>query len=104
VPSKVRYAVVGDTLIREYAAPLVSGTTVTYGPYVGRQELVERVSLAAPLFQGVYADGTAASGAVPAAQLEDVTRIRVRLQAGHEAGPSSVNDEVRVDVTLRNAI
>ena len=107
VPSRVRYALVGDDLIREEAAPVVSGTTVTYGPYLGRRALVDRVATgtgAPALFQGVLANGTAVSGAVPAAQLKDVTRIRIRLLSAHDVGPTSVNDEVRVDVTLRNAI
>lgn len=105
VPHRVRYAVDGDDLIREQAAPVVSGSTVTYGAYSVRETLVEGIATGAsapPVFQGVLASGPV-TGAVPAGQVGDVIRVRVRLASGHRVGPAEVRDEVRADVTLRNA-
>lgn len=106
LPSRVRYAVVGDDLIREVAAPVVAGGTVTWGAYAGRITLADGVvtGTGAPaLFQGILPSGPV-SGAVPAGQLGDVVQIRIRLALTHGVGPGSttVRDEVTADVTLRN--
>ena len=106
LPSRVRYAVEGDDLIREEAAPIVSGGTVTWGAYAGRVTLADGVVTGAgapALFQGILPSGPA-GGAVPANQLGDVVQIRIRLALTHRvgAGATSVQDEVTADVTLRN--
>jgi prepilin-type N-terminal cleavage/methylation domain-containing protein len=107
LPSRVRYALVGDELIREEAVPAVAGGGVTWGAYAGRTVLADHVVTGAgapALFQGILTSGPM-SGAVPAAQLGDVVQIRIRLALTHGVGPgsTSVSDEVTADVTLRNA-
>ena len=107
LPYRVRYALVGDDLVREQAAPVPAGGTLTYGAYTGRRTVADGVASGTgvpALFQGITASGPLA-GSVPASQLGDVIQIRVRLTLGHRVGPGSatVRDEVRADVTLRNA-
>lgn len=107
LPSRVRYALVGDWLIREEAAPIASGGSVTYGAYTGRRMLAGGVATGAgapPIFQGIRASGPV-SGSVPASQLGQIVQIRIRLALGHVVGPgtATVRDELRADVTLRNA-
>jgi prepilin-type N-terminal cleavage/methylation domain-containing protein len=107
LPYRVRYALVGDDLIREEAAPVLSGGSVTYGAYTGRRTLADGIATGAgapAIFQGVLPSGPV-NGSVPASQLDDVFQIRIRIALGHDVGPghATVRDEVRADVTLRNA-
>lgn len=107
LPSRVRYALVGDDLIREAAAPVVAGGTVTWGGYAGRVTLANGVATGAgapTLFQGILPNGPV-GGAVPANQLGDVIQVRIRLALTHRvgAGATAIQDEVTADVTLRNA-
>lgn len=101
---KVRYALVGGQLVRESA--VASGAPGSFGPYSGREVLVDRaVNGTAPLFTPRSVGGTALAGTLTTtAQLTAVVVIDVRLLVGYRRSQLDGSTEVRTSIALRNAV
>jgi prepilin-type N-terminal cleavage/methylation domain-containing protein len=104
-PERVRYAIVADQLIREFAVPVGVTAPFTYGSYRGREVLIERlVNGATPAFRGVTAEGVLMSATPAPTQLRDIAQISVRLLISQRTGNAATTLELNTDVALRNAV
>jgi prepilin-type N-terminal cleavage/methylation domain-containing protein len=104
-PHKVRYAVVADQLVRESAAPVGAAPPYTYGPYAGREVLLERLrNGATPVFRAVTAEGVSLPATVSGPQARDIALVSIRLLIAQKTGNAATTLELTTDAHLRNAI
>ena len=104
-PEKVRYAIVSNQLVRERAVPVGATAPFSYGAYVNREVLIDRLQNGATAaFSGVTAEGTALPPTPTATQLRDAAQISVRLMISQKTGNAASMLELSTDVALRNAI
>lgn len=104
-PEKVRYAIVANQLIREFAVPVGVTAPFTYGSYRGREVLIERlVNDVTPAFRGVTTEGVLMPATPAPTQLRDIAQISVRLLISQRTGNAATTLELNTDVALRNAV
>jgi prepilin-type N-terminal cleavage/methylation domain-containing protein len=103
-PQKVRYAIVGNQLIREYAAPIGSTPPYSYGAYGADEVLVDGMTQGTtPAFTAYSAQRVAFPGTPTAAQLLATSQVNVDLLIGQKTGNTPTTLELTADVVLRNA-
>jgi prepilin-type N-terminal cleavage/methylation domain-containing protein len=103
-PQKVRYAIVGDQLIREYAAPIGSTPPYSYGAYGADEVLIDGMTQGiTPAFTAYSAQRVAFPGTPTAAQLLATSQVNVDLLIGQKTGNTPTTLELTADVVLRNA-
>lgn len=104
-PEKVRYAIVANQLIREFAKPVGVTAPFLYGSYRGREVMIAKLDNGAtPAFRGVTAEGVLMSPTPAATQLRDIAQISVRLLISQRTGNAATTLELNTDVALRNAV
>jgi prepilin-type N-terminal cleavage/methylation domain-containing protein len=103
-PRKVRYAIVGNQLIREYAAPIGATPPYSYGAYGADEVLVSGMNQGTtPVFTAYSAQRAAFPGTPTAAQLLATAQVNVHLLIGQKTGNNPTTLELNADVVLRNA-
>jgi prepilin-type N-terminal cleavage/methylation domain-containing protein len=103
-PQKVRYAIVGNQLIREYAAPVGATPPYSYGAYGADEVLVSGMTQGTtPVFTAYSAQRAAFPATPTAAQLLATSQVNVHLLIGQKTGNTPTTLELNADVDLRNA-
>ena len=103
-PERVRYRLLGGDLVREFAAPVGGSPPYSYGPFGGREVLVEEVQNGGTaIFTARGLVGTL-TNPVSGTAARQVELLSIHLIIGVRTGVASSTTEMTTDVALRNNI
>ena len=105
-PYRVRYRLLGGSLVREQAAPVGAAPPFTYGAYAPEEVLVGNVvNGGAPVFTALTEQGISMGASVYPPFSRDIAQVSVRLRIDNANGNDrSQPTELATDVALRNAV
>ena len=105
-PFRVRYRIVGGSLVREQATPVGASPPFTYGSYSPEEVLVQDVANGGvPIFSALTEQGTPMGSSVFPPFSRDIAQVSVRLRVANTNGNDQTQPtELRTDVALRNVI
>ena len=103
-PQRVRYALVGDDLVRERAAPVGAAAPFSYGSYGGREVLVEGLRNGSTAIFAARGLAGALANPVSGPAARQIELLSIRLVIGVRSGNASSTTEITTDVALRNKI
>lgn len=105
-PYRVRYRLLGTSLVREQSAPIGASPPFTYAAYAPEEVLVQDVANGGlPIFTALTEQGVAMGTSVYPPFSRDIAQVSVRLRIANTNGNDQTQPtELRTDVALRNVI
>ncbi len=103
-PQRIRYRIDGTDLVREASAPVGATAPFGYGPFAGREVLVENVANGSvPAFGATSRFGGVVSLPASGPSTRFVELVSIHLVIDIRSGNAWTTTEVMTDATLRNA-